>query len=65
MTPPSEKLAGSLDALRSLQQRGVAAVRVAFRDVGQVRIADEIPAVGAKPPRRGGILESNGAEGGI
>ena len=29
MTPPSEKLAGSLDALRSLQERGVAAVRAA------------------------------------
>ena len=27
MTPPSEKLAGSLDALRSLQERGVVAVR--------------------------------------
>jgi len=29
MTPPSEKLAGSLDALRSLQERGVVAVRAA------------------------------------
>ena len=29
MTPPSEKLAGSLDLLRSLQQRGVVAVRAA------------------------------------
>ena len=27
MTPPSEKLAGSLDALRSLQERGIVAVR--------------------------------------
>ena len=29
MTPPSEKLAGSLDALRSLQERGVVAVAAA------------------------------------
>ena len=29
MTPPSEKLAGSLDALRSLQERGGVAVRAA------------------------------------
>ena len=29
MTPPSEKLAGSLDALRSLQERGVVAVPAA------------------------------------
>ena len=29
MTPPSEKLAGSLDVLRSLQERGVVAVRAA------------------------------------
>ncbi len=29
MTPPSEKLAGSLDFLRSLQERGVVAVRAA------------------------------------
>ena len=29
MTPPSEKLAGSLDALRSLQERGIVAVRAA------------------------------------
>ena len=29
MTPPSEKLAGSLDLLRSLQERGVVAVRAA------------------------------------
>ena len=29
MTPPSEKLAGSLNALRSLQERGVVAVRAA------------------------------------
>ena len=27
MTPPSEKLAGSLDALRFLQERGIVAVR--------------------------------------
>ena len=29
MTPPSEKLAGSLNALLSLQERGVVAVRAA------------------------------------
>ena len=29
MTPPSEKLAGSVDLLRSLQERGVVAVRAA------------------------------------
>jgi hypothetical protein len=29
MTPPSEKLAGSLDALRTLQERGVVAIRAA------------------------------------
>ena len=29
MTPPSEKLAGSLDLLRALQERGVVAVRSA------------------------------------
>lgn len=27
MTPPSEKLAGSLDVLRSFQERGIVAVR--------------------------------------
>ena len=31
MTPPSEKLAGSLDALRSLQEHGVVAVRRVVR----------------------------------
>ena len=29
MTPPSEKLAGSLDLLRAFQERGVVAVRAA------------------------------------
>ena len=33
MTPPSEKLAGSLEVLRALQERGVAAIRAA--DLGR------------------------------